>query len=70
VSPANLDNSKGEKVTIKAHGGLIDIQGIAVAEVNDKLQIKSVEIWYDPMSMFKQMSPDGQTGVTKVKLEA
>ncbi|KAK4123114.1 hypothetical protein N657DRAFT_634316 [Parathielavia appendiculata] len=62
-------NNKGEKVTIKAHGGPIDIEGIAVAEVNDKLQLQKVEVFFDPMSMFRQMAPDGETGVTKVKVD-
>lgn len=61
--------SKGEKVTIKAHGGPIDIEGVVVAEVNDKLQLKSVEVFFDPMGMFRQMAPDGETGVTKVKAD-
>lgn len=61
--------SKGEKVTIKAHGGPIDIEGIAVAEVNDKLQLQKVEVFFDPMTMFRQMAPDGETGVTKVKVD-
>lgn len=58
-------NDKGEKVTIKAHGGNIDIEGVAVADVNDKLQLGSVEVFFDPMAMFRQMAPDGETGVTK-----
>ncbi|KAK4140970.1 uncharacterized protein C8A04DRAFT_31517 [Dichotomopilus funicola] len=62
-------NNKGEKVTVKAHGGPIDIEGVAVAEVNDKLQLRSVEVFFDPMLMFRQMAPDGQTGVTKVKID-
>jgi creatinine amidohydrolase/Fe(II)-dependent formamide hydrolase-like protein len=61
--------SKGEKVTIKAHGGPIDIEGIVVAEVNDKLQLRSIEVFFDPMLMFRQMAPDGETGVTKVKAD-
>ncbi|QBZ58627.1 hypothetical protein PoMZ_03583 [Pyricularia oryzae] len=48
-------NGKGEKVTMKAHGGTIDIEGIAVATLNEKLQIKKVDIWFDPMAMFHQM---------------
>ncbi|KAK4099024.1 hypothetical protein N658DRAFT_498836 [Parathielavia hyrcaniae] len=63
-------NNKGEKVTIKAHGGPIDIEGIVVAEVNDKLQLQKVEVFFDPMGMFRQMAPDGETGVTKVKVDA
>lgn len=48
--------SKNEKITLKAHGGLIDIEGLAVAKVNDKLQIQSVEVWFDPQMMFRQMA--------------
>jgi hypothetical protein len=61
--------SKGENVRIKAHGGEIDIEGIAVAEVNDKLQLQKVEVFFDPMTMFRQMAPDEETGVTKTKGE-
>lgn len=62
-------NSKGEKVTIKAHGGPIDIEGVVVAEVNDKLQIKSIDVWFDPMAMFRQMAPNGEAGVTRENAE-
>jgi len=53
-------------VTAKAHGRTIDIQGITVAKVNDKVQLQSVETWFDPMEMFRQISPDGS--VTKAAL--
>lgn len=52
-------HSKGEKVTAKAHGGMIDIEGITVAEVNDKLQVLNLETWFDPLEMFRQISPSG-----------
>jgi len=52
-------NNKGEKVTAKAHGGSIDIQGVTVATVNDKVQLQSVRTWFDPMDMFRQIAPDG-----------
>lgn len=52
-------NNKGEKVTAKAHGGAIDIQGVTVATVNDKVQLQSVRTWFDPMDMFRQIAPDG-----------
>ena len=58
-----MDCSKGEKVRIKAHGGPIDIEGMAVAVVNDKLQIQKVEVFFDPMAMFRQMAAKGN--VTK-----
>lgn len=59
--------SKGEKVRIKAHGGPIDIEGISVATVNDKLQIEKVETFFDPMAMFRQMAAEGN--VTKTTPE-
>ena len=52
-------NNKGEKVTAKAHGGPIDIQGVTVATVNDKVQLQSVRTWFDPMDMFRQIAPNG-----------
>ncbi|KAK4153575.1 hypothetical protein C8A00DRAFT_43522 [Chaetomidium leptoderma] len=63
-------NDQGEKVTIKAHGGLIDIEGLVVVKVNDKLQLQDVEVFFDSKEMFRQMAPDGVTGVTKVKVDA
>ena len=54
-----IDHSKGEKVTAKAHGGQIDIQGITVAKVDDKVRLQSVETWFDPMEMFRQIAPNG-----------
>ncbi|KAF8855554.1 hypothetical protein BDZ45DRAFT_500285 [Acephala macrosclerotiorum] len=52
-------NDKGEKVTAKAHGGKIDIQGITIAKVDDKVRLQSVETWFDPMEMFRQIAPTG-----------
>ncbi|EFQ98969.1 hypothetical protein MGYG_01981 [Nannizzia gypsea CBS 118893] len=52
-------NNKGEKVTVKAHNGAIDIEGLVVARVNDKLQIQSIEVWQDPMAMFRQIDANG-----------
>ena len=52
-------NNKGEKVTAKAHGGSIDIQGVTVATVNDKVQLREVRTWFDPMDMFRQIAPHG-----------
>jgi hypothetical protein len=52
-------NNKGEKVTAKAHGGSIDIEGVTVASVNDKVQLQAVRTWFDPLDMFRQIAPDG-----------
>jgi hypothetical protein len=46
-------------VTVKAHGGPIDITGVTVAVVNDKLQLQTVETFMDPLEMFRQIAPDG-----------
>jgi len=51
--------SKGEKITAKAHGGTIDIQGMTVAEVDEQLRVTKLETWFDPMSMFRQIAPEG-----------
>ncbi|KAH8703913.1 hypothetical protein BGW36DRAFT_370220 [Talaromyces proteolyticus] len=49
-------NNAGEKVTIKAHGGPIDIQGIVVAKVNDALKLEKIDVWFDPIDMFRQIA--------------
>lgn len=51
--------SKGEKITAKAHGGTIDIEGVTVAQVDDKVRLQKVETWFDPMEMFRQIAPKG-----------
>ena len=53
--PLLTPNSKGEKITAKAHGGPIDIEGVTVALVDDQLRLQSVESWFDTMEMFRQM---------------
>lgn len=52
-------HSNGEKVTVKAHGGSIDIQGLSIATVDEQARIQKVETWFDPLEMFRQMAPDG-----------
>ncbi|KAI0132747.1 hypothetical protein BJ170DRAFT_700499 [Xylariales sp. AK1849] len=52
-------NDNGEKVMAKAHGGLIDIQGITVSYLTDKFQVTKLETWFDPVEMFRQISPQG-----------
>jgi hypothetical protein len=48
----------------------LEIQGVAAAEVNEKLQLQKVEIFFDPQALFRQMAPNGETCVSKVKAEA
>lgn len=58
-------NSKGENVRVKAHGDVVNIEGIAVADVNEKLQLQKVDIFYDPMALFREMrSDESNTTVT------
>ncbi|KAK6193364.1 hypothetical protein LQW54_012536 [Pestalotiopsis sp. IQ-011] len=52
-------NHDGEKITAKAHGGQIDIQGVTVAHLNPKFQITKLETWFDPVEMFRQVAPEG-----------
>jgi hypothetical protein len=56
-------------VVAKAHGGLIDIQGVTVATVDDKVRMQQVETWFDPMEMFRQIDPEGKATVTKLTAE-
>jgi hypothetical protein len=51
--------SKAEKVTAKAHGGPIDIEGVTVAHVNKEFKITKLETWMDPLEMFRQIAPEG-----------
>ena len=51
--------SKGQKVTAKAHGGSIDIEGVTVATVDDKVRLQNVQTWFDPLEMFRQIAPNG-----------
>lgn len=53
----------GEKVTAKAHGGKIDFQGITVIKLTDDFRIRALEIWFDPLEMFRQIA--GNSGVNK-----
>jgi creatinine amidohydrolase/Fe(II)-dependent formamide hydrolase-like protein len=49
---------EGETVRVKAHGGVIDIEGIVVARVNEKLQLQKIDVWFDPMDMFRQIAKE------------
>lgn len=51
--------SKGEKITAKAHGGTIDILGITIATVDDKVRLQAVDTYFDPLDMFRQIAPNG-----------
>ena len=48
---------------VKAHGGLIDIQGIVIAKVNEKLELEKIDVWYDPLDMFRQIARENTEAV-------
>lgn len=37
---------------------MIDFEGIVVAKVNEGLKLESIEVWYDPMVMFRQIDKE------------
>ncbi|KAF7116111.1 hypothetical protein CNMCM5793_004131 [Aspergillus hiratsukae] len=52
-------------------GGLIDIQGIVIARVNDSLQLENIDVWFDAMDMFRQIAREETIeGETKGLVEA
>lgn len=52
-------DSKGEKIVAKAHGGPIEIFGVTVAQVDDKVRLQDLDTWFDPLEMFRQIAPYG-----------
>jgi len=52
-------HSKGQKVVAKAHGGPIEIFGVTIANVDDKVRLQAVDTWMDPLDMFRQIAPHG-----------
>ncbi|KAF2770337.1 hypothetical protein EJ03DRAFT_335542 [Teratosphaeria nubilosa] len=52
-------NNKGEKIVAKAHGGPIEIFGVTVATVDDKVRLQAVDTWMDSLDMFRQIAPNG-----------
>lgn len=68
-----MPHSKGEKITAKAHSGVIDIQGVTVATVDEAVRLQAVDTWFDPLEMFRQIAPGGivnkQIMNRKVELE-
>lgn len=52
-------NGVGDKVTVKANGQSIDVQGITVAQLNNKFQVIELKTWFDSNEMFRQMDPEG-----------
>ncbi len=36
-------------MTAKAHGGPIEIYGVTIAKVDDKIRVQSLDTWMDPL---------------------
>ncbi|KAJ3551968.1 hypothetical protein NPX13_g11230 [Xylaria arbuscula] len=53
-------NAAGEKVKVPPTGKVIDIEGVTVAHLNDKMQVTKLKTWFDSDEMFRQMDPDNQ----------
>ncbi|KAI0534266.1 hypothetical protein GGR58DRAFT_65828 [Xylaria digitata] len=53
-------NDVGENVKVVANGRLIDITGVTVAHLNDKMQVTKLKTWFDSDEMFRQMDPENQ----------
>ncbi|KAL8829698.1 MAG: hypothetical protein Q9170_006061 [Blastenia crenularia] len=52
-------DDKAQKITVPAHGQIINIQGVTVADLNDDFQVTKLETWFDPLDMFRQIAPKG-----------
>lgn len=48
---------------MKAHNGLIDIQGVTVAKLNGEFKIQTLETFFDPMEMFRQINREEASSV-------
>ncbi|KAJ3040853.1 hypothetical protein HDV00_010313 [Rhizophlyctis rosea] len=60
-------NERGEKVTLPKTGKVIDIRGMTTATLDDQFRITAVDVYFDPMDMFRQMDEaqkelDGEEG--------
>lgn len=42
---------------------MIDIQGVTVAKLNDQFKIQTLETWFDPMEMFRQINRENASSV-------
>lgn len=42
---------------------MIDIQGVTVAKLNDQFKVQTLETWFDPMEMFRQINRENAGSV-------
>ncbi|TGJ87651.1 hypothetical protein E0Z10_g1153 [Xylaria hypoxylon] len=55
-----MRRSAGENVKVAANGLLIDITGVTVAHLNERMQVTKLKTWFDSDEMFRQMDPENQ----------
>ncbi|KAI0803645.1 hypothetical protein GGR55DRAFT_662512 [Xylaria sp. FL0064] len=53
-------NADGEKVKVPANGRVIEVTGVTVAHLNEKMQVTKLKTWFDSDEMFRQMDPSNQ----------
>lgn len=53
---------EGKKLEAHATNEVIEVFGVTVAKVNDKFEIESLETFYDPTDMLRQMSKNKKEG--------
>lgn len=46
---------------MKSTGKVIDIKGMAVANLDDQMRVTMLDIYFDPMDMFRQMDKGNAT---------
>ncbi|KAF9050446.1 hypothetical protein BJ165DRAFT_1525668 [Panaeolus papilionaceus] len=51
--------NSGRSIFAKANNQLIEVFGVTVAQVNAKFEIESVETFWDPQQLFKQLLSEG-----------
>lgn len=51
--------NSGRTILAKANGKVIEVFGITIAGVNDKFEIMSLETFWEPDSMFRQLVTEG-----------
>ncbi|KAI1260672.1 hypothetical protein F5Y18DRAFT_248815 [Xylariaceae sp. FL1019] len=53
-------NNANERVEVKATGQLIDLTGITVATLDDRMRITKLKTWFGPEEMWKQIDPENK----------
>ena len=49
---------------------MIDIQGVTIAKLNEKLEIQTLETFFDPMEMFRQIDRENGSAMAAAAAKA